>query len=188
MSKNNKKKQINKKKKNSVNNDRTIKIIVTVAIILIGIALFVASFKDTTSIVLKSEYAFGEVGYIDDIEVTLTNASYINNDTGVEVTFEITNKRDNTITITPDDYFVFYDINQVQIPNKYSNDKNIVKKDETIIYKLQYDVTKKELYEIYFYSQIVENNVKFSFKSSDINSNTLGEETVTPEKEIEEEY
>lgn len=190
MSKKKKKKKVNNKKNrnNILDNEKTIKFIVAAAVVLIGVALFVVAFKDTTGIVLKSEYAFGEVGYIDDIEVTLTNASYINNDTGIEVTFEITNKRDNTITITPDDYFVFYDINQVQIPNKYSNDKNIIKKDETVIYKLQYDVTKKELYEIYFYSQIVENNVKFSFKASDISSNTLVEENVTPEKEIEEEY
>ena len=56
----------------------------------------------------------------------------------------------------------------VQIPNKYTNDKSIIKKDETITYKLQYDVASKELYEIYFYSQIVENNIKFSFTSSEI--------------------
>ena len=66
--------------------------------------------------------------------------------------------------------------------------KNIIKKDETITYKLQYDVTKKELYEIYFYSQVVENNIKFSFKSSDISTNVLDEENASDneEKSIEE--
>ena len=138
-------------KKQNKKDEKTIKFIVIAGIILIAIAIFVFAFKDNNNYILKSEYSINEVGYIDDIEVSLINASYINNDTGIEVTFKITNKRNNTITITPDDYFVFYDINKVQIPNKYTNDKNIIKKNETINYKLQYDVTKKELYEIYFY-------------------------------------
>ena len=156
------------------------------AIIICIVAIFAMISSGGNSYVLKSEYNMGELGYIDDIEITLTEAKYINNDTGVEVSFEITNKRDNTITIIPDDYFVFYDINQVQIPNKFTNDKNIIKKDETLVYKLQYDVTKKELYEIYFYSQIVENNIKFSFKANDISDNNIIEENVVPEEELEE--
>lgn len=173
----------NKDKKQENKEDKTIKFIIIAGIVLIAIAIFVFAFKDNNNYILKSEYSINEVGYIDDIEVSLINASYINNDTGIEVTFKITNKRDNTITITPDDYFVFYDINKVQIPNKYTNDKNIIKKNETINYKLQYDVTKKELYEIYFYSQVVENNIKFSFKSSDINNDVLTEEKVNTEEE-----
>ena len=164
-------------------NKKAIRFVIIAGIILILIAISTLVFKNDDKHSLKSEYSMHEVGYIDDIEVTLVNASYINNDTGIEVTFELTNKRDNTITITPDDYFVFYDINKVQIPNKYTNDKNIIKKDETITYKLQYDVTKKELYEIYFYSQVVENNIKFSFKSSDISTNVLDEEKVNDNEE-----
>ena len=156
---------MNKNNKNT--RKRNIVIFIVVAAIILG-SLYYHSNQNNK--VLKNEYTMGEVGYIDDIEVTLKDATYINNGTGIEVTFEITNKRDNTITITPDDYFVFYDINKVQIPNKYTNDKNIIKKDEKITYKLQYDVTKKELYEIYFYSQVVENNIKFSFASRSINS------------------
>ena len=170
-------------KKQNKKDEKTIKFIVIAGIILIAIAIFVFAFKDNNNDILKSEYSINEVGYIDDIEVSLINASYINNDTGIEVTFKITNKRNNTITITPDDYFVFYDINKVQIPNKYTNDKNIIKKNETINYKLQYDVTKKELYEIYFYSQVVENNIKFSFKSSDIKSDILSEEKANTKEE-----
>ena len=170
-------------KKNKQNDDKTIKIIVIAGIVLVIIAILMFAFKDNNNNILKSEYTINEVGYIDDIEVSLINAIYINNDTGIEVTFKITNKRDNTITITPDDYFVFYDINKVQIPNKYENDKNIIKKNETVNYKLQYDVTKKELYEIYFYSQVVENNIKFSFKSSDIKSDILSEEKANTKEE-----
>ena len=142
-------------KKNKQNDDKTIKIIVIAGIVLVIIAILMFAFKDNNNNILKSEYTINEVGYIDDIEVSLINAIYINNDTGIEVTFKITNKRDNTITITPDDYFVFYDINKVQIPNKYENDKNIIKKNETVNYKLQYDVTKKELYEIIFIHKLL---------------------------------
>ena len=132
------------------NNKKAIRFVIIAGIILILIAISTLVFKNDDKHILKSEYSMHEVGYIDDIEVTLVNASYIN---------------------------------KVQIPNKYTNDKNIIKKDETITYKLQYDVTKKELYEIYFYSQVVENNIKFSFKSSDISTNVLDEEKVNDNEE-----
>jgi len=180
-----KKKGKNKKYKNIIENNKN-KFITLFAVTIIISAIVLAIMNNGNQYVLKSEYQMGEQAYIDEIEIKLTEAKYINNDTGIEVSFEITNKKDNTITITPDDYFVFYDINQVQIPNKFTNDKSIIKKDETIIYKLQYDVTKKELYEIYFYSQIVENNIKFSFKANDIKINEITEENVTPENNIED--
>ena len=143
-----------------------------IIIILIGLIIVVAAIFlliiDKDEYAFKSEYKIGEQALIDDIELTLNQVTHINNNTGIELTFQITNKTNNTITINADKYFVFYDMNMVQIPNKYTNDKSIIKKDETITYKLQYDVASKELYEIYFYSQIVENNIKFSFTSSEI--------------------
>ena len=154
-------------KKNTIDNKKFIKTFLIILAIII--AIFVSlDLYDRENHLLKPEYNIGEKGFLDDINITLKNVKYINKDTGIEVTFELINKQDNTITIQPDDYFKFYDINKVQIPNKYENDKNIIKKDEKLIYKLQYDVTKKNLYEIYFYSQIAENNIKFKFKSSDI--------------------
>src|SRR5574344_626279 len=126
-------------KKNAKYTPQGILVIVGIIVLLIAGVVF---FSQGDKKILKSEYTMGEVGYIDDVELTLKEATYINDASGIEVAFEITNKRDNTITIIPDDYFVFYDINQVQIPNKFSNDNNIVKKDETITYKLQYDITK----------------------------------------------
>ena len=154
---------------------RRIMIFIGLAILLLaGITLF----NNRDAQIIKSEYKIGEKGYIDDISITLEEVHYINNHSGIELTFNITNERDNTITIMPDDYFVFYDINKVQIPNKYTNDKNIIKKDESITYILQYDVTQKELYEIYFYSQVVENNIKFSFTSSDIENSTINNNTI----------
>lgn len=149
-------------------NDKNKKfIILIICMLLVLFAAFVIKNSDGNHI-LKSEYSIREEGYLDKIEVTLKRVNYINNNTGIELSFEITNKTNHTITITPDNYFKFYDINSVQIPNKYNNNIKIVKKNQTINYKLQYNVTKKELYEIYFYSQVVENSIKFSFSSSDI--------------------
>ena len=174
MKKNNNKEEPHRK--------RGVLIVFLLIIIIVPILIYM---NNSPSQIIKSEYSIGETATIDDITLILKEVNYINNNSGIELTFEITNNQDNTITITPDEYFVFYDINKVQIPNKNTNDKNIVKKDETITYKLQYDVTQKELYEIYFYSQVVENNIKFSFKSSDIQTDTITESNVTPEKSLE---
>ena len=76
--------------------------------ILVVAGIIIFNTKDTP--IIKSEYKIGEAGYIDDISITLEEVHYINNNSGIELTFAITNERDNTITITPDDYFVFYDI------------------------------------------------------------------------------
>lgn len=173
-----------KKKGKSNTSNKTI-IFMGIVIIFISFIIFIIKTSDYNHI-LKSEYAFNEPGYLDKIEVTLKKVSYINNGTGIEVTFEITNRTNNTITIVPDEYFKFYDINEVQIPNKYTANSKIAKKGETIIYKLHYDVTKKELYEIYFYSQVVENNIKFSFKSSDIEEELVTQQNAVVEERTQE--
>ncbi len=175
-------------KKNKSINEKNYKRLITwlsIGIALIAFIIFVIYNSDGGHI-LKSEYKMNEEGYLDKIEVKLTKANYINNNTGIEVTFEITNKTKNTITITADDNFRFYDLNEVQIPNKFTSNPKIVKRKETIIYKLHYDVTTKELYEIYFYSGVVENNIKFSFKSSEINPEVVTEKNIEAEKKIED--
>ena len=175
----------NKNRKKKIIDHNKLYILIAVILIVVTFLIFIVKNSDGGHI-LKSEYKMNEQGYLDKIEVKLTKANYINNDTGIEVTFEITNKTFNTITITADDYFKFYAINEVQIPNKYTGNKKIVKKDETITYKLQYDVTKKEIYEIYFYSQVVENNIKFSFKTSDMTPEPITEGNTTEEKKLDE--
>lgn len=174
MKKNKKKSKKKVKNKNNTNNSIN-RFISIVGIILVLIAFIAFILKTSDNHILKSEYKVNEVGYLDKIEVTLKNITYIHSDTGIEISFDITNKTDNTITIVPDTHFKFYDINHVQIPNKYTSNKSIVKKNETITYRLQYDVTEKEIYEIYFYSGVVENNIKFSFKSSDIQAELIPE-------------
>lgn len=109
---------------------------------------------------IKTEYFLNETATIDDIEITMTKASYSNNI--LEVEFKIKNERNNTISIAPDTYFKLYDINQVQVPNKYENDNNMIKNGDTITLTLQYNIQEKSLYEILFYSGIVENNIKFT--------------------------
>jgi hypothetical protein len=174
------KKNKRKNKKSKINNPNKLVTIIAIGIVVLTFAILVI--KNIDHHILKSEYAINELGYLDKIEVTLKNVTYINQETGIELAFEITNKTDNTITIVPDEYFKFFDINEVQIPNKFDNNKSIIKKNQTITYRLQYDVTKKELYEIYFYSQVVENNIKFSFSSSDIDTNPV--ERTNPKQDI----
>lgn len=118
-------------------------------------------------VIPKTEYTINETAKIDDITLKLEKASYTP-DNKLELVFDITNNRDNTLTLSPDDYFVLYDINKVQIPNVFSNNTNIIKKNSSLKYTLQYNVDNKELYEIYFYSGIVENNIKFTVTGLDI--------------------
>lgn len=117
---------------------------------------------------LKSQYDVGEDAYLDDIELKLTKV-LIKDDQELELTFDITNNQDNTITISADNNFRFY-LNQMQMLNRYDNHKNIIKKGQTISYVLNYDITSnvRKSYEILFYSGIVENNIKFNITSKDI--------------------
>lgn len=134
----------------------------------IFLALFVSTFFIGCSKKnIKSNYSVGEEAVLDHFDLKLKETSYLENDV-LELTFEITNNSKNSVTINADSYFKLYDINQVQVPNKYTANKNIIKKDETINYTLQYNINKKEIYEIYFYSGVVENNIKFTITSSDL--------------------
>lgn len=179
MKKNKKKSNRKLKKKDSTN-----KFIIIAAVILVLVAFVSFVLKTSDNHILKSEYKVNEVGFLDNIEVTLKDVTYIHSGTGIEISFDIKNQTDNTITIVPDTYFKFYDINHVQIPNKYTNNKSIVKKNETITYRLQYDVIKKEIYEIFFYSGVAENNIKFSFKTSDIKSELIPDDNINNKNDI----
>ena len=121
---------------------------------------------------MKTEYYVGETARIDDLKVELVSANdtdAVSDKMVLEIVFKITNKRDNTLTINPDTYFRLYDLNQVQVPNSFQNNNNVIKKNQTIAYTLHYEVNNRELYEILFYSGIVENNIKFVIKGTDIN-------------------
>lgn len=153
-------------------------------ILLFGLLIFVIGIGLTgcgKDAILKSEYALGEVASIDDIAIKLEQAKYTE-DKKLELVFDITNNRDNTLTLSPDDNFVLYDINKVQIPNTFSNNTNIVKKNSSLKYTVQYNIDSKELYEVYFYSGIVENNIKFTITSLDIEKkDTMSSDTSVKE-------
>lgn len=135
-------------------------------IILIFICVVFISGCDKDKFIPKSEYKINDLAMIDDLNLTLTNANLENNN--LELVFQITNNTKKTVTINPDTNFKLYDINKVETLNTYSNNTNIIKKGQTISYTLNYNVSNKEIYEIYFYSGIVENNIKFVVTSSDI--------------------
>ena len=142
------------------------KYIKIISLILISI-IIVGCGRDLSNITSKTSYKINETAKIDKLEITLTNFKYLDNDI-VEFTFKITNNRDNSITLNPDNNFKIYNSTNAQIPNIYSNDSNIIKSKDTMNYTLQYNIKNRELYEILFYSGIVENNIKFSVFFIDI--------------------
>lgn len=123
--------------------------------------------RNLNNITSKTSFEINETAKIDKLEITLINVNEIGNDT-IEFIFKIKNNRSNSITLNPDNNFKIYNINSVQIPNIFSNDSNIIKSNDTINYTLQYNIKNRELYEIYFYSGIVENNIKFTITSKEI--------------------
>ena len=129
--------------------------------------LLVGCGRDLSNITSKTSYKINETAKIDKLEITLTNFKYLYNDI-VEFTFKITNNRDNSITLNPDNNFKIYNSTNAQIPNIYSKDSNIIKSKDTMNYTLQYNIKNRELYEILFYSGIVENNIKFTVTNNDI--------------------
>lgn len=142
------------------------KYIKIISLILISI-IIVGCGRDLSNIASKTSYKINETAKIDKLEITLTNFKYLDNDI-VEFTFKITNNRDNSITLNPDNNFKIYNSTNAQIPNIYSNDSNIIKSKDTMNYTLQYNIKNRELYEILFYSGIVENNIKFTVTNNDI--------------------
>ena len=123
--------------------------------------------RNLNNITSKTSFEINETAKIDKLEITLINVNEIGNDT-IEFIFKIKNNRSNSITLNPDNNFKIYNINSVQIPNIFSNDSNIIKSNDTVNYTLQYNIKNRELYEIYFYSGIVENNIKFTITSKEI--------------------
>ena len=142
------------------------KYIKIISLILISI-IIVGCGRDLSNITSKTSYKINETAKIDKLEITLTNFKYLDNDI-VEFTFKITNNRDNSITLNPDNNFKIYNSTNAQIPNIYSNDSNIIKSKDTLTHTLQYNIKNRELYEILFYSGIVENNIKFTVTNNDI--------------------
>ncbi len=142
------------------------KYIKIISLIFISI-IIVGCGRDLSNITSKTSYKINETAKIDKLEITLTNFKYLDNDI-VEFTFKITNNRDNSITLNPDNNFKIYNSTNAQIPNIYSNDSNIIKSKDTMNYTLQYNIKNRELYEILFYSGIVENNIKFTVTNNDI--------------------
>ena len=142
------------------------KYIKIISLILISI-IIVGCGRDLSNITSKTSYKINETAKIDKLEITLTNFKYLDNDI-VEFTFKITNNRDNSITLNPDNNFKIYNSTNAQIPNIYSNDSNIIKSKDTMNYTLQYNIKNRELYEILFYSGIVENNINCTVTNNDI--------------------
>lgn len=113
----------------------------------------------------KTEYKINEKAVIDGIHIKLVKVEKINNE--LLITFSIKNKTKDTITINPEKNFKYYN-NQIVVSNTYKSNKNIINSNSEVVYTLQYGYNNQKLHSIYFYSGVVENNIKFSFTSKDI--------------------
>lgn len=119
---------------------------------------------------IKPEYSVNEDATADKINLKIYEVIYDETNKKLNIKLNITNKTGSTITIDSDKSFKLYDINKVQVPNTYTNNSNIIKNNQTVPYILEYNITKKEIYELYFYSGVVENHIKFNITSKDITS------------------
>ena len=84
--------------------------------------LLVGCGRDLNNITSKTSYVMNEKASMDKLEITLTNAKYLDNDI-IEFVFKITNNRSNSITLNPDNNFKIYNSTNAQIPNIYTNDR-----------------------------------------------------------------
>ena len=98
------------------------KVLLLIVLLLLPLVLLTGCSEE----IIKTEYQLNEEAKMDDLVITLTDASY--NNGVLEAVFKITNNRKNSVTISPNVNFKLYDINKVQIPNIYSNDTSIIKK------------------------------------------------------------
>ncbi len=140
-------------------------------ILLILICLIVIFFTGCSNYTVMpiSDYSINDTANMDNLNIKLIKASWTENKE-LELVFEIENKRKDTITVVPDEYFKLYDINMVQIPNTYAGGSTIIKKNEKSTVTLCYKVSEKKLYEIYFYSGMIDNNIKFTITDNDISN------------------
>lgn len=118
---------------------------------------------DISNSILKNEYSINEKANIDNIDITMKDVS--RTPLELEVTFEITNLNDFAITVSSDNNFYIFD-NNIKLSNKYENTNNIIKKNQTIMYTVRYEISKRELYNIYFYSNITKDKkITFNINS-----------------------
>lgn len=132
-----------------------------VLILLFFILIFTACSNET----FKTEYSINEEANLDNIYIMLIKTEKVND--SLQLTFTIKNKRGETITIDPDNNFKYYS-NDIVLSNTYKDNKNTIKNNKEQTYTLQYEYTDLSIYNIYFYSGIVENNIKFTFTDKDI--------------------
>ena len=110
---------------------------------------------------------------IDVSNLTIEEAnSLLNEITDKEKENEIIFKYKEVETpITYEALEVEFDIKEkVEKAYQVGRGSNIIKNNQTVPYILEYNITKKEIYELYFYSGVVENHIKFNITSKDITS------------------
>lgn len=129
--------------------------------------------KEPEKNTINNEYKINEEVETDKLNVKLNDVYYNDDKTGIEVSFDITNNSDKTITIDPEENFKIYNDKKEQLKNTYQNETNIIKKGETLTFTLHYESGNKESYDISFVSDQLKKDIKFNFKSTEVKTREI---------------
>lgn len=116
----------------------------------------------------KTEFYLNEEAKIDHYNIILNDIvetkSFENNnpenDNYLILEFKITNNSDKTQILNSENNFKLI-IDNNTYKDLYHNTETEIQPNESIMYQVIYDVPEKDSYDLYFYSGVVSNNIKF---------------------------
>lgn len=116
----------------------------------------------------KTEFYLNEEAKIDYYNIILNDIvetkSFENNnpekDNYLILEFKITNNSNKTQILNSEDNFKLI-IDNNTYKDLYHNAETEIQPNESVMYQVIYDVPEKDSYDIYFYSGVVSNNIKF---------------------------
>ena len=119
----------------------------------------------------KTEFFLNEEATIDNYTIELNDVITSNhfqdvtpeNDTYLTLEFKITNNSNEKQVLDSDKNFDFK-IDSIRYTDLNHNKELTLEPNETIMYKVVYDVPEKDSYSLIFYSGVVSNNIKFTTK------------------------
>jgi len=137
------------------------KYLIVIGVLILGVGVFFM-FKD------GKQYRINESAILDNYEVTLTKAEYDKVAKRLYVTFLVKNNNSYSVSLDANSNFRLYEISDVQRPNVFNTDLNIIKPSDSVYYNLAYNVEDKYEYPMYFYSGKKDNHIKFIIDKNSI--------------------
>ena len=129
---------------------------------IVGLIIAVVTITAALTIKLHKKYKEGEKVVLDNYEIVFKKASYNEETKALEAVFQITNLNNYSITIDDREHFILNGLGDTEIGNSFHSNINLIKSKETVMYTLNYSVSKNKNYIITFYSGIKDHKVKFA--------------------------